>query len=364
VRALILAQFYSDPAQRQKLRELSGLGWSVTLAIPNGTADMDGAIRVAPVPASGDPAQPETLRWSGRALRRILSDIRPDLVHIEEEPGTQAADMAVREAARLGIPAVIFSWNSLPLDLGFFERRRYQRTMAGVSGVIGGNRMAQAILLEAAPNVPAAVIPQLGVVPPGQMELRTPGPLAMAFVGRLVPERGLDRLLRACGQLLGHWSLAIAGTGPEQELLEDLAQRLGLAARTRWLGAMSRAQIAQFWREVDCLVVPSRSTADWVEQYSPVVLDAMAHGAAVVASSEGVLPELVGEAGVLFTTDEDLLVGLQELVADPERRLAMGQAGRKRVLDRFVDAAIARATADFWNTVLATAPPRAVAASA
>jgi glycosyltransferase involved in cell wall biosynthesis len=360
VRALVVSHFYADPTQRQKLKELAGLGWSVTLALPGGIADMDGSIRIAPVPASGSASEPGGQRWSRRVLRRILTDVRPDIVHIEEEPGSQAADIAVREASRLGIPAILFSWQSLPAKRRFLEARRYQRTLAGASGLIGGNRLAQALLAEAAPSTPSLSLPQTGVVPPASSSERKTGPsLAIAYVGRLTPERGPDRLLRACGQLLGPWTLVVAGTGPEQEALEDLAQKLGLAARTRWLGALSKGQIAALWAEVDCLVVPSRSTPEWVERSSPVVLDAMAHGVAVVASTEGALPELVGEAGLLFHTEEELLISLQELLTGPERRLALGQAGRKRVLDRFVDAAIARSLEAFWRDVLTRQAPAA-----
>lgn len=361
MRVLILSHHYVDPANRAKLRELAGLGWSVTLVLPGGSADMDGTIRIVPVPASGDRARPASLRWSGRALRRILSDVRPDLVHIEEEPGSQSADVGVREARRLGIPAVIFSWLSLPEKRSYFAQRRFERTMAGVSGIVGGNRMAVALLAEAAPAVPSVVLPQTGVVPPASPDRVPAEALAIGYVGRLVPERGPDRLLRACGQLLGPWTLAIAGTGPEQEGLEDLAQKLGLASRTRWLGALSRTQVTALWSELDCLVVPSRSTPGWVERHSPAVLEAMAHGVAVVASREGALPDLVGDAGLLFSSDEELLVSLQELLASPERRMVLGQAGRRRVLDRYVDAALARATGAFWQEVLSHRPPQPTA---
>ncbi|HSR15979.1 MAG TPA: glycosyltransferase, partial [Gemmatimonadales bacterium] len=112
---------------------------------------------------------------------------------------------------------------------------------------------------------------------------------------------------------------------------------------------------------LDCLVVPSRSTPGWVERHSPAVLEAMAHGVAVVASREGALPDLVGDAGLLFSSDEELLVSLQELLASPERRMVLGQAGRRRVLDRYVDAALARATGAFWQEVLSHRPPQPTA---
>jgi glycosyltransferase involved in cell wall biosynthesis len=198
-------------------------------------------------------------------------------------------------------------------------------------------------------------LPQQGIVAPPTPERPSNDVLTMATVGRLVPERGVDRLFRACGQLMGPWSLLVAGTGPEQESLEDLAQKLGLASRIRWLGPIARNEITALWREVDVIVAPSRSTPTWVERHSTVVLEAMSHGVAPVVSNTGALPELVGDAGIVVSSDEELLIALQELVMDRERRARLGQAGRKRVLDHYVDAAIARATSAYWHEVLARA---------
>jgi hypothetical protein len=355
VRALVLSHHYADPAHRQKLRELAGLGWAITLALPAGIAGMDGAVRLAPIPVSGPPDRPASVRWNRRALRRLMSEVRPDLVQIEEEPGTQAALAAVREASRLKVPAVIFSWQSLPAKQTWLERRRHRATMAGVRGVIGGNTMARALLAESARGRPSLTLPQTGVVPPTTVERSAAVSLSITYVGRLVPERGANMLLRACGQLLGPWTLTIAGTGPEQESLEDLAGRLGLASRIRWLGALSRHEAQDLLARTDCLVVPSRSTPTWVEPYSPVLVDAMARGVAVVVTPEGALPELVGDAGRIVGSEEEMLIALQELLTNPEYRAELGQAGRRRVLEHYVDAAIARATDSFWREVIGTA---------
>jgi glycosyltransferase involved in cell wall biosynthesis len=198
-------------------------------------------------------------------------------------------------------------------------------------------------------------LPPQGIPVPPAVERPARDPLAMATVGRLVHERGVDRLLRACGQLMGPWSLLVAGTGPEQESLEDLAQKLGLASRIRWLGPIARSEITALWQDVDVVVAPSRRTPTWVERPSSVILEAMAHGVAPGVSAEGALPEIVGDSGIVVNSDEDLLVALQELVMDRDRRAALGRAGRARIIDRYGDAAIAGATSAFWHEVLTRA---------
>ena len=352
VRTLVLSTAWSDPAFRRKLRELTGLGWSIVAATPRGAAGEDGGIRLAPLPVRGADGPAAEQRWPARALRRLLTDTRPDLVWIEAEPETSLAEVATREAARLQIPSAVLGWTSLPRERGYFANRRYRRTLSRVNGVAAVNQHALNLLRAGAPNVTSAILPQLGVTPPGIAPDRRPSDLLrLSYVGRLVEERGADRLLRACGQLMGQWILTIVGTGPEQQSLEELAQRLGLASRIRWLGPQSRADVGSLWAETDCLIVPSRATADWIEEWSGAVLDAMAHEVAVIVTNTGALPELVGEAGIVVADDEELHLRMQELVKGVDRRTMLGREGRRRILDWYVDSAVARQTDAFWREV-------------
>jgi glycosyltransferase involved in cell wall biosynthesis len=357
VRALILSHLYIDPSSRGKLRALAGGGIDLMLALPGGTLGLDGGIRITPVPVKGDPTDPSGSSWNPRALRRILSDFRPDLVHLEIPPGSQGAAAAAKAARRLHIPYVVFSDESLRPRRGLLERRRYHTTLSGAAGIVGGNLLALSLLTEAAPGAVSTVLPQYGVTlsapvthDPSQRTLR------LGFIGRLVPERGGETLLRAVAELLGPWTLTIVGTGPEQEALEALAQRMGLASRIRWLGGIPRSELGLIWQDLDCLVVPSHDTPTWVERANPVLLEAMARGIAPVVNRAGALPELVGDAGIV-TEDRDTLVeALQQLLADPARVRALGEKARRRILEEFVDAAVARRTAGFWEKVLARVP--------
>jgi glycosyltransferase involved in cell wall biosynthesis len=355
VRAVIISHLYQDPGNRGKLRAIAGQDCSLVAAVPAGVAETVAGVRIVPIPATGGP-EPGAFRWDARALRRLFTDIRPDIVQIEEEPVTQSSAAAAAEAGRLQIPVVLFSWESLPRRKSFLEKRRATASFKAARACIAGNTLAADLLRAELPDTPIAVMPQLGVTarPPRE---RAPGDvLSIGFVGRLLPERGVDGLLRACASIMGPWTLTVAGTGPEQEPLEALAQRLGLASRIRWLGGISRADIEALLPNLDCLVLPSRSTGDWVERWSPVLLDAMACGVVPVVNEGGALASVVEDVGKVVGDDESLGLALQTLLAYPDERLRLGAAARQRVLERYVDSALAEQTVALWRQVLASVP--------
>ncbi len=359
--AVVLSHEYADPARRGKLKALAGLGCTITAAVPGGTSGVDGPLRIASIRAGGGSGSPERQAWSRRDLTSLLRDLRPELVQIESEPHSRAAATASRVTRSLGIPTVAFSWESLAREYPLFARRRRHLTLKHATGVLGGNPLATGLLRSAAPAARHDTIPQFGVTVPPLPEFRAAAGLVIGCIGRLVPERGVDLLLRACNHLLGAWSLAVLGTGPEQEELEALAQRFGQASRVRWLGGAGREALEGFWAEIDVLVVPSRSTSEWVERHHPLMLEAMARAIPVVTTDSGALPELVGDAGFVVSDAEPMGLALQHLLADPEHRRRVGLAGRQRVLSRFSDSAIAERTLEFWTEVVrgAARPPGA-----
>jgi len=174
----------------------------------------------------------------------------------------------------------------------------------------------------------------------------------MGFAGRLVHEKGVDVLLRAIAQA-PDVKLLIAGDGPEEKSLRELAAQLNIAQRVAWRGAMRSTEMPAFYRECDALAVPSRTLPNWKEQFGRVIIEAMACGVPVIGSRCGEIPNLIGDAGLLINEDDvdALAAHIRALSAQPEMRQMLSQHGRRRVLDRFTMKRIADQTTDFYRAV-------------
>ena len=162
-----------------------------------------------------------------------------------------------------------------------------------------------------------------------------PGAPRLAVVGRFVPIKGHDALLRALArvrQQLPEVTLEIAGDGPLEPELRATVSRLGLGERVSFLGRV--APPGPVFERAEVVVVPS-----FGEGFGMVVLEAMERGRPVVASDVGGLPEIVadGRTGLLVppSDPEAFAAAIVELAGDPARAADMGAAGRTRALAEF-----------------------------
>ncbi len=181
-----------------------------------------------------------------------------------------------------------------------------------------------------------------------------PGEPAVVFVGRVTRQKGLPVLLRAADRIDPAAQLVIcAGQADTLELESEVA---GLAERLRtrrsgviWLsGMLAKHEVIQLLTHATVFVCPSL-----YEPLGIVNLEAMACGAAVVASRVGGIPEVVadGVTGLLVPPgDADGLAdAINVLVREPGRATAMGQLGRKRAVAEFGWPAVAAQTAALYE---------------
>lgn len=168
-----------------------------------------------------------------------------------------------------------------------------------------------------------------------------PGRRYWLYVGGLSPHKNLARLIEAFARLGPDERLVIVGDFgdvfhthvPE---LRALVDRLGLGVRVRFTGFVPDEDVAYLYSRTYALALPSL-----MEGFGLPAVEAMACGTPVVASTAGSLPEVVGEAGVLFDpSDVGAMAGaMQGLIDDPARR------------DRLAGLALRRSALFTWEAV-------------
>jgi glycosyltransferase involved in cell wall biosynthesis len=157
-------------------------------------------------------------------------------------------------------------------------------------------------------------------------------PLVLS-VGRLSPEKRADVLIEAlAGQDVADSVLALAGSGPDEGRLRELAARRGVAERVRFLGFIPGTDLPGLYRLADLFAIASEA-----ELQSLVTMEAMASGLPVVAVNAGALGELVhaGENGFLARPGRpaDVAGSLDLLCRDPELRARMSKSGLRIIAD-------------------------------
>ncbi len=155
----------------------------------------------------------------------------------------------------------------------------------------------------------------------------------VVFAGRIVAPKGIQVLIRAARELDAEF--VICGDGLGLEAMRKLARRLGVAERVHFKGWLSADALAHELAEASVVAMP----ALWPEPFGLVGIEALAAGRPVIASATGGVGDWL-EDGVsgLFVPPGDaraLARALDELLDDPVRQQAMGEAGRSMVAERF-----------------------------
>lgn len=164
----------------------------------------------------------------------------------------------------------------------------------------------------------------------------------IGFAGSLKPWHGVSLLLKAMADLPSSYRLLVVGEGPEESPLKTRATLLGLSTRAFFTGAVAHADIPAYLDAMDIGAAPFEPMTGFY--FSPLkVIEYLAAGLPVVASRQGDLPLLVGDAGFLYEpgSKEGLTAALRRLGEDAELRRRLGRA------------AIARAAMLDWSKVAA-----------
>jgi L-malate glycosyltransferase len=357
---------YAEPPPERRVMEMAGRPeYAFRLVRPRTGADPHG------VDAVRDRSKLEDVRmirvWRGddphRGLYQTLGfGIRraaPDIIHAEEEPDSLAA-LQVAVAQRLLAPharLILNTWQNVNRHKRPAVHLVLSASLAASDAVICGNQGAVTVLREMGYRKPAPVIPALSLDAALYRRRRVPrlaSDFTVGCVARLVPEKGVDTAVRALAALGPPATLAVVGVGPSRPALEELARTLGVGTSVRFLGPRDPDGVAEFLSAIDVLVVPSRSSPVWKEQFGRVIVEAMGCETPVVGSASGSIPEVMGPAGLLFPEDDAAALAdrLRDLRASAARRDELGRLGREWALSAHNPTRRAAETIEFYDRLL------------
>ncbi len=180
-----------------------------------------------------------------------------------------------------------------------------------------------------------------------------PKPNTVLFVGRLVKEKGLDKLIRALSHLPPAVRLLVSGNGPEAGSAAVLVRRLELDGRVEFLGWKDGEALGRCYAEASVVAVPSV----WPEPFGLVGTEAMSWARPVVAFDVGAIPEWLEDGATGFLVPPGNVRALAErigyLLGHEAEAHAMGVEGRRRVerdfgCDRYVTRLL-----DLYRSVIA-----------
>ncbi len=268
-------------------------------------------------------------------------------------------------AERLGLPTVVhlhdFDYAADLARRPDWQRRLVRRLFGRARLCIALGERDRRLLIEELGVAPERAVVLHNAVPdPGPPPGRAgrAGPVRLLFLGHLSERKGTGELLEAlAGEALRAraWRLDLAGAG-EVERFRVRAERLGLSDRCRFHGWIAPEAAAALLRAADILVLPSRA-----EGQAMALLEAMAHGLAIVATAVGANGEAVADGVEALLVPpgavEPLEGALLRLIDDPALRLRLGAAARARFLEGFAIDRYAERLAALYARALASAGP-------
>ncbi len=299
-------------------------------------------------------------------LARALRELRPDIIDCNEEPFSLAMGqvLALRRALAPQARLLFYSFQNIhkryPPPFSLFEQWAFRASAAAcvsVSevGAVLRRKGYRGRLLINPPGVDQAVFRPL---PGARAALRAefglaPGQPVLGYLGRLTPEKGVQDIVAALPALPADTRLLIVGGG-ERAAIEAQARALGVGERLVFTGAVDRLDTPRYLGAMDALVVPSRTTPRWKEQFGRVIAEAMLCGVPVIGSDSGAIPEVVGGTGLIVreASPPALAAAARLLLGQPGLARALGERARARALEHFTWERVAQARYDLYREVL------------
>jgi len=311
-------------------------------------------VRASGVPITVIAVHPRAYHREFSALRRVIRDVSPDVVHTHG----YHADIVGGAAARTSGVATVSTAHGF--TGGGLRNRIYEilqtRALRSADAVIAVSRTLverltrERVRPERLHHIRNGYVP---ATPLGRAEARErlgldPATRVVGWVGRFSREKGADVMIAALTKAGGEWRLSMVGAGGEREALENDARSAGVMDRVIWHGGVPHA--GALMRAFDAFVLSSRTEG------TPIaLLEAMAAGVPVVATRVGGVPDVVGDAdAILVAPDQPAAIGaaLDEIARDPGAAVRRAESARARLEREFGAAAWLRAVDDVYREAI------------
>jgi len=374
-RLAVVSHSAVEESYRRKWELVAQSGWEVLLLVPPAWPEAGRMIRARPVSRGRLTVETVDGLWAGHVARwlpfqlfRRLSEFRPGLIHAEEEFFSLSCWAASRSARSLGVPFTFFTWENIRRRYRLLQEMMVPRLLSRASGALVGNRDGVRVLRNRGFRGPVAIVPQYGVDPrefrprPRVACRRAMGwPVSgkvVGFVGRFVPEKGIGTLVFAVARLGPGVRLVLAGSGPMEAELRRMAVKL-LPGRTIFQRPLPRSRMPILLGALDALVLPSRTTAVWKEQFGRVLAEAMACGRLVIGSSSGEIPAVISDPRLVFREGDGAgLAGKLDAMVMRGGARRLTARLRARALARYSEASVSSRTHLFLKSVVDSTHPR------
>ena len=371
--AVVSKTFVAEAAQQMLERVAAHPGVELTLITPPEWRSDDGrTLPFVPRYTAGYEARATPVVFNGRyhfyvyrGLSRVMRQIQPDIVHIDEEPYNPAGAQAQRAALVVGARSIFVALQNVYKDYPFPYSAMEQYNYRHMAHMIAVNAAAGEVARRKGYTGPLSTFTVYGIDPalfqpaPRREPRATPDTFIIGYLGRLTLYKGTGLLIEALANLAPRFRLRFIGSGPDEPELRRLAAQHGVADRVEFRAAVPTDAVPATLAEIDALAVPSLTQANWMEQFGRVLIEAMACGTPVVGSDSGEIPNVIGEAG-LVTPEGDvaaLRAALVRLGSDPALCARLSQMGRERTLRLFTNDVVASNIVNVYQQALSAARP-------
>jgi len=293
-------------------------------------------------------------------VRKFFKEINPDIVHIEEIPFNLVCWQFIRQAKKMKKKVLFFTWENIRRKLNPLYRYFYKYSIKNSDCAIAGNEEGKEILKELGFNKDIYVMPQYGINMEDFKPKENPLPennkkFRIAFVGRVVPEKGIEILLNAVKNIK-NIELIIAGKGNddyENKIKKQIIEN-NLNDRVEFKGFVSRKEMPDFLNKIHIVVLPSITTESWKEQFGRILIEAFAAKVAVIGSSSGEIPNVINGAGLIFKEgdSDDLKNKILMLINDKKLFCENIEKGFKRVKENYTNEILAEKIFNIYKNLL------------